>query len=217
MGIELAIGDIDGKLAIGILILVGIVTLVRFFFSESAVTKRRLKRSPCFAIEEFPDGAAGKIVGVLRYVGKPLRAPLSRRSCSCYYVVVEESDDDSSTTLVEEKDYRDFMLEDGTGRALVKVHDPKIAVAMDVRKRSGTFKDASPRLERFLNKHGYESKGILGFNRSLSYEEGVLEKGERVAVFGVGRWSSQPDQEKLLVMEGTRAAPLRISDNAKVL
>ena len=80
----------------------------------------------------------------------------------------------------------DFVLDDGTGPAIVEVEDAQISVVMDARFRSGAFNDATPQLESFLAKHGWKSTGLFGFNKSLRYAEGVLEEGESVTVFGRG-------------------------------
>jgi len=78
---------------------------------------------------------------------------------------------------------------------------------------SGTFDDATPAEEAFLNKHARESKNWI-FNKRIRYREGVLEAGEEVAVMGYG--SKEPDPEGT-AGAGYRDMPsmrLRISGSA---
>ena len=49
----------------------------------------------------------------------------------------------------------DFVLDDGTGRAIVEAEDAQVSVVMDAHFRSGAFNDATPQLESFLAKHGW--------------------------------------------------------------
>jgi hypothetical protein len=56
---------------------------------------------------------------------------------------------------------------------------------------SGTWNDASPQLQKFLESHGRSSTGMLGFNRRLKYLEGIFEEHEPVAVLGHGFWEAE--------------------------
>ena len=68
-----------------------------------------------------------------------------------------------------------------------------IAIHKDKHGSSGTFNDAHPRFETFLNEHDESSVGLLGFNKGLKYREGVLEAGEEVYVRG--RVTLEPDPD----------------------
>lgn len=64
----------------------------------------------------------------------------------------------------------------------------KSYIVVDKNYYSGTNVDAIPRLEAYLKKHGHRSEDFLGFNKRISYNEGVLEENEAVAVLGRGKW-----------------------------
>jgi len=100
-----------------------------------------------------------------------------------------------------------FWIEDGTGSALVDVHDAKLLLTRDRQYETGMFNATTSRLERFLREYGETSEGRF-FSRRLSYYEGVLEQGERVAVFGLCRWEPDPDPRS----DGRtyRGTPLRL-------
>jgi len=160
-------------------------------------------------------------------------SPLSGRRCAQYRVVVEEyrSDGESGSwhTIIEDEKSQNILLKDETGEVLVRMSGAQVAVTNDAHYRSGTFNDATPLLESFLAKHGYQSTGWF-FNKSLRYEEGLLEEGEEVAICGMGRWENNPDpvtplttgrshyeRPKRLVISNADQAPLYVSDDYRVL
>ena len=63
----------------------------------------------------------------------------------------------------------------------------------------------------------------MGLNKTLRYEEGVLEPNETIAVAGFGSWATTKDLglnlpvEKILVMETSDDGRLYISDHPSVL
>lgn len=159
-----------------------------------------------------------------------LTAPLSGRSCAYYEVIVEEkvSTGKSSTwrTIIREVEERDFLLDDGTGRARVEMVAVEAAVEKDGHWSSGTLNDATPVLEGFLQRHGFGSVGWL-FNKTLRYREGVLEPGEEVAVLGWADHEIDPepttsgagyrDAPTRVVVRSSVDVPLRVSDDPKTL
>ncbi len=64
-----------------------------------------------------------KVIGRLGYAGEPLQAPLSKRTRACYEVIVThpgqgENDD---VQVIHDWAHTDFLLNDGTGTALVRM------------------------------------------------------------------------------------------------
>lgn len=220
MGIEFELeGPNAWWIVVGLILAGLILRAVLRLFSRDAVIKRKLRRAKRIPIKDFPDGGVAKIVGRLDYVGRPFNAPLTGRRCAQYLVEVEEKDGSGEwERLTEEEAGQDFFLDDGTGEALIKLQDARIAVTKDRDYSSGTFKDATPRQERFLFSKGEKSTGFLGFNRSLRYKEGVLRRREDVAVYGVGRWKKDDEGgPERLVLAGTSRVPLCVSDDPGVL
>ena len=93
---------------------------------------------------------------------------------------------------------------------------------------SGTFKDPSEKLDHYLQSFGQESIGFLGLNKSIRYEEGILENDEEVAVCGDGSWrdlSELPNLEylrkkgvsKIFVFKNTPSVSLTISDDLRII
>jgi hypothetical protein len=223
----------------GLLVAFGIVAVVAglgasaWYFSEHARRIRELVSVDATRIADAKSGDIVRIVGVLRRAGhdevKLLRAPLTGRKCAHYDVrVLELVSHGKNTSWVErisEVASQPFIVEDPSGRALVETARFECAIIRDGNRRSGTFHDATPAMEEILARHGMVSTGVLGLNRSLRYEEGVLEPGERVTVMGRARWEDDPEatagegggyrtsarKQRLVIEAGTRA--VRASDD----
>ena len=235
---------VDDSILVFIWFLVFLIILILLiFFSDKERIKRRLKKAQKLSIQEFPEGAIGKIVGQITSIKEPLVSPLSLRQCVHYHVVVKEPRTDSRgrstlSTIIDEEYSQDFILDDGTGKARVRMitgerilapgpgrvfkrlPDPEVYVHKDRHFSSGTFNNAKEQLERLLANHERSSTNFLGFNKSIRYEEGILEAGEEVAVYGVGRWVDDPDvedlpdgQSQLLIIESSLETRLSISDD----
>ena len=148
-------------------------------------------------IAETEDGELVKLVGRLTCEDAPLRAPLTARSCAFFHALVKYTDirrylpwDDA---LTEERDHcQSFWIEDSTGRALVELVNPQILVKMDLNFQTGLLQKPTPHMREFLKRKGESAEGLM-FNRALRYQEGVLEEGEVVAVYGVACWEPDPD------------------------
>ncbi len=208
-------------LLIGIVLFLGYL-VYRFFFTRAAIIKRRLRKAPRFSVWDFPEGEVGKIVGRLAYLGEPLKAPFTGRRCAQYRVVVEEQRSRAGAqtgshwvSIIEDEHGRDFIVNDETGAALVRMRGAQVAVTKDTCFRSGTFRDKiTPDLERFLARHGQESKSFFGFEKSLRYREGVLEEGEMVAVCGVGRREEDPDAQGTTETDAGKVCRLVVESSA---
>jgi hypothetical protein len=201
---------------------VAIVGFAAWYFSQDQRTRRALRNRPRTTVREAVDGQEMKIVGTVRFLGPPLKAPLSGTPCAHYRVTVVHRKQRSSSVIIREEQGVDFILEDATGRARVLMAGARVAVNMDNESRSGTF-DADERQEALLTRHGKASQWWI-FNKSLTYSEGILEEGEEVAVFGRARWEIDPDPgsgyrepPRRLVIEHGNAGPLLVSDHRSVL
>jgi hypothetical protein len=171
------------------LVLVAVV-LVRN--AEGFRARRQLRALRRTAVKDARPGPI-KVVGRATVnEGWPvLKAPLSGRTCVLYEVVVREvrvTRKNRTTELLRDRNAREFLVEDGTGRALVPAHDRfELALDHDARKSSGWRRDPTPELVAYLRSRGVTSATLLGWNRNLEYSEGVVELGETVAVLGHAR------------------------------
>ncbi|KOS05225.1 hypothetical protein AM493_03615 [Flavobacterium akiainvivens] len=168
-------------------VLVGIIALASTF-SSKAIVRRRLKKGTLRRLADFKSGETGKVVGIVEFVDEPLEAPLSGRECAWYNVHILERGNKSAHTIVQEQRKVRFVLRDGDKVAYIDSDYIESYVVEDQEYNSGTFNDATERLENYLRQHGQKSEGFLGMNKGIRYVEGVLEKGESVAILGEGHW-----------------------------
>ncbi|MEN8137293.1 MAG: hypothetical protein ABFR62_02565 [Bacteroidota bacterium] len=213
----------DSNFFIFIAIIFLVIFLLKFFFSKKARIKRRLKNAVQKKISDFKNGETAKFTGNIEFVDQPLIAPLSNRECSYYYVHIEQKVSSGKNsywkTIIEEEISNKFVIRDGEKCAFINDSKLKSYIIQDKEYSSGFLNDANAILEKYLNKHGYESEGFLGLNKAIRYKEGILEKGEKIAVLGKGEWKDA-DQidlpghyEKVLVINSTEKDHIYLSDD----
>ncbi len=221
-------------IALGVASTLGLVFGLGWYFSEHQQRLRELRGVDVTRIADAVDGELVRIMGVIAEQDDVLDAPLSGRACVHFDVSVLEwrshGKSGSFVHVFSETGSRPFVVTDASGRARIDTSHFRCAIVRDANKQSGTFNDASPEMEALLVRHGMQSTGLLGFNKSLRYEEGVLEPGERVTVLGRARWEDDPDEtargapgvgyrdsvrRRRLVIEAS-LEPVRASDDPRV-
>jgi len=194
-----------------------------YFFNEETRIKRKIKRAPQKLIANFKDNDKAKIKGQICEIDKPLTSPLSNRECIGYHVIVQQKkrsgDTSSWDTIINDTIIKDFIVSDKGLNAIVRTNHVKSVIVKDQKLQSGFLNDATPQLESFLRKHGKESEGLLGFNKTLRYKEGILEKGELVSVLGKGTWKTTDElniklsTKKVLEITSDENDPVYICDH----
>jgi hypothetical protein len=165
------------------------------FFSNEPPLARRLRTQTIYSIHSFPDAAVGRIVGVAGYVEEEtLIAPLTGRACAAWSVRIGGADSRvrGQTALIEARRAAPFTVSDETGQAVVHADDTSLLLAFDVTETLGFSGRAPPRLVHFLREHGREGNRI-GHDWRLSWQEGTIAEGQRVAVVGRGRREIDPE------------------------
>jgi hypothetical protein len=195
----------------------GVIVFLAWYFSKAQRLKRKLRGTPVCSISRLTPDAPGRVVGTARAHGETLTAPLTARTCLYYLVEVKERRGKHWTTILTEARGVAFVLDDGTGRALVDPERAELALDFDRNDSSGTFQGASPAQEALLARHGRGSVGLI-FNKSLRYREATIAVGERIAVLGHCErapgapgmaYGAQPTPLRLV---GSLESPLIISD-----
>ncbi|WP_299884016.1 hypothetical protein [uncultured Lacinutrix sp.] len=203
-----------------ILLVTGVLLFLGYYYSKKNTILRELKKTRKKQIPNVKENEYAKVIGKALHVHEPLIAPLSGRKCVYYYVHIQKKGDKSWHTFIKEEQAQDFFIEVNSEMAIIKPDNfpKKTFVVEDFKTKSGSFNDATPELERFLNKHGKESKGFFGFNRQLRYKEGIIELQENIAVKGIGKWKplKEPiegyNYSKILTLTGTENKKLIITD-----
>lgn len=204
-----------------VIIIIGVI--LSYLFSKKARIKRKLKNAEFKSLGDFKNGEIGKIVGHVQFLDEPLISPLSHRKCSYYYIHIEQRVSSGKNshwkTLVEEEVSSKFFIREGTDLAFINDNNLKCYIVQDKSYSSGFWDDATENLEKFLDSKGHKSQGILGFNKKLRYNEGVLESEEKIAVYGKGIWKSAislelPEKyEKVLEITSSEGVSIYLSDD----
>ncbi|MCU4175659.1 hypothetical protein [Carboxylicivirga sp. N1Y90] len=204
-----------------------LIVLVSVFYNKKAIIKRKLKKAPLKRISSFKDGELAKLVGKVEFVEEALKAPLSGRECAYYHIRVEQQVSSGKSshwkTIVDEVVANKFVIREGNEAAFVHSTKVKSHVVEDRKYRSGFLNDASEKLEAYLNRHGLESENFLGLNKTIRYREGILEKGEKIAVLGTGKWTDAsqldlPDYYgRVLYMSSRDDQQVYLSDDPETL
>lgn len=202
-------GDFSLELWLAIAAVIGGVALAASYFSKERRIKRAIGKVQHMPIRQITGGGLVRAQGVVHCLDT-LTAPLSGRVCAYFEVIVEEKVTTGKSsrwrTVIREIEERDFLIDDGTGRARIEMVAVRAAVTKDLHWSSGTFTEPTPELERFLQRHGQRGQGWV-FNRTLRYREGAIEPGEMVAV--VGHAELELDPEPSTSGAGYRDAPMR--------
>jgi hypothetical protein len=173
-------------------------------------------------IDQVKEGEVVKLVGKLRYPAgqQPLKAPISAKTCTYFQVVIEEGSGKHSQTVLEDEQSQAFLLEDGTGRALVQVEDADFVVRYD----SIVLHEADERdrVMRYIADNAARARGTWDGQASRSAMERLLREGDKVAVLGQAAWEPDPEpgatgqgyreQARRLVIRAPAGGTVHVSD-----
>ena len=181
----------DGMVGIyvGIFVVFMAIAIIVWAFSKSRRIKRQLRALKALPIGQLPENTLGKIVGAAHPVGHTLIGPLTGRHCLYYVAIVEQHVSTGRSSywkqIIKEEMGVMFQIVDPSGRAIVDPAGADVELTFDGNSKSGTFNDADPIQEAFLQRHGKSSAGWV-FNKGLRYKEAMIEINETVAVLGSG-------------------------------
>jgi len=150
-----------------------------------------LNTAPLVDIKKLKNGLQ-KIEGKIRAQDDLLRSPLARKKCVYFRFRVEElrqtghgrHRSSSWVTVIDDKQWIDFNIDDGTGEVEVHIEEAEVALHSKAFTSSGTFDGASQELEDLMNRrYSQSTKGWL-FNKSMRYTETWLRDGDTVMIVG---------------------------------
>ncbi|MDC8002537.1 hypothetical protein POV27_00610 [Aureisphaera galaxeae] len=198
-----------------------------YFFSKKIVLLREMRKSKSQTIGRAQEGKYTKIVGKAKHVTEPMLAPISKRPCIFYHITVIQGSGKNRRTIIDDMQVQDFFIEKDGEMAMVKMDQPptfrNVVLVEDHQYDSGIFKNPSEHVEKYLNKHGKDSKYWLGFNKDLKYWEGIIGIDEIIAVKGIAEWKSLKNPiegyhySKILSLRGSKDKKLLITDHKRAL
>jgi len=190
----------------GILFLIGvIVTLTNI---KNFKRRQRIIATPTSPIIHAPGNGVVEIKGRIHPSEQGMvQTPFSGRYAVWCRITVQELRSSGRNTywatILTEVDARPFMVDDASGQhARVIPHGANVVLDKQNVASSGTFNDAAPHLEAFLQSRGLKSTSWLGFNKGMRYEEEILSPGDPLYALGPSRREAGPP-----VHDGYRMVP----------
>lgn len=201
-----------------IILIVCVIGVVSWYFGATQRLKRQLKGAKPWSLNELPEDTHGRVIGQARAIGEHLAGPLTGRTCVYYIAIVEEQRSTGRSsywrTVASETRGVPFMIEDGTGRAIIDPNGAQVALDFDGNSKSGTFNKADPVQEAFLARHGQNSEGWV-FNKTLRYREAMIEIGETISVLGSGTREPDPHAAPEAAYRGAPPTRLRLTSSPR--
>jgi hypothetical protein len=195
-----------------LILLAGVSTLVSDFKERGR--RARIVATPTTAIADAPGNGPVAIQGRI-VTGEQglLVAPFSGRKAVWVNVVVSvrRMGGKRYSDILSETAGPPFLVDDGSGQ--IACVDPDGAtMVLDVQKlaQTGTFKDAPPQLEQFLQARGKTSQGLV-FNRDMLFLEQILIPGGTLTAIGRAHREAPTAQLVLRQSEG-EAGELILTD-----
>ncbi len=201
-----------------IILVICVIGVLSWYFGAAQRLKRQLKAARPWPLNELPEDTHGRVIGQARAIGEHLAGPLTGRPCVYYVALVEEQRSTGRSsywrTVASETRGVPFMIEDGTGRAIIDPNGAQVALDFDGNSKSGTFNKADPVQEAFLARHGQNSEGWV-FNKTLRYREAMIEIGETISVLGSGTREPDPHAAPEAAYRGAPPTRLRLTSSPR--
>ncbi len=218
-----------------ILVIVGIALIVGFFFAPPVgheVVEKLFKSHSTINIQDCKDFKINKIHGSVKLVKESITTPISNRRCAAYAVWVYKHYINKRGGTWSPKNYDEhntnLLVKDGNHYAFILKNEAALSFRVDEIFESGLLKGTSDKMKEYLRSLNIDSTGLLGLNKGLKCEEGVLAEHEEVAVCGTGKWHRTSDYKELSFLEkdgvsrifvfyNTSKQPLYITDDFELI
>ncbi|MCD6066988.1 MAG: hypothetical protein K0S33_1814 [Bacteroidetes bacterium] len=197
--------------------------LYTIYTDRKSIIKRKIRKTEGKNIGEVQEGEVVKIKGSVVFRGKTLIAPLSGRKCAYYHVIITHGQGKNRHEWINEEKAGDVIIQNGKHFAIITTDIVKTYIHPDKSYNSGFLNNATPRLEKYLQKHGEKSEDWLGLNKTLDYKEGILEEGEVIAVVGKAEWVHRKEVrmdlpcERVLLIRRDNEHPVYFSDDVDIV
>jgi hypothetical protein len=190
------------------IVVAGIGAAITYSSLPNIKRRQRILAVPTSLIAQAPGNGLVEIKGRI-LVGElgTVSAPFSNQPAVWARITVQEwqqrGRSGSWITILKEADGRPFMVDDGSGQ-LARVVPDGANFILDEKQvaRSGTFNNANPHLEAFLQARGLKSTNFLGLNKGMRYLEEALAPGDALYALGPSRREPGPP-----VTDGYRMVP----------
>ncbi|TXE17863.1 hypothetical protein ES692_08160 [Psychroserpens burtonensis] len=210
---------------------VAIIGFLMYYYNGKLVIIRTLSKIPQKTTSSLKTNELSKVSGKALHVEAPLIAPYSGRTCVFYQMKIQKKVSNGKSshwkTIVSEEKFQAFFVDTNGDFVIIQPKDyPRNYIChlvTDKSQSSGTFNDSTPRFVALLKRYNIEPETYFGFNKTLRYEEGIIEIGERITVAGIAKWKSlsEPFLEypysKIATLESEGKQKLIITDLPEML
>jgi len=185
-----------------VLVAIGVTAgALRWFANHDRILKKQLRSAAATDIARVAEGETTRMIGWARVHKDKLEGPLTGRACVYYILTVErEGGEDGWKQILREETGVPFVLDDGTGHALIDPGRCEVALEFDRDERSGTWQKLEERQAAILDRIGFDG------GHTYRYREAAIETDEKIAVLGSGKRELDP-----------AAAPTAYRDQAATL
>jgi hypothetical protein len=183
---------------------VGLFGLLVWFLIATSIRTSKMKNQAPTKVRDCREGASVKIVGKIVPI-EIMAAPGTSRNCVAYFVYASLGKDSVLKSHVVP-----FVIDDGTGEAIVDFSDPPIALDLELDHKQSSYL-------RPIKPEDCPGLDVLGLPRADSLTEGVLEPGERVAVFGEVQILSAPGGKSKVKIVRPAKGPYSVTDKEAML
>lgn len=216
------------------------------FYSYHWGNKKRVrtfKEIKLVSLSSCKSGEPVRIQNKLIPLENDLTSPITNRSCRAYIITakkeverVAHNGNNVTTntgweTIKTVQKGADFIVECGNHFAYVSCESANLSIQNDYHYEKLSCQSFKPKdKEKAINalkEMGVLHHSFISYHEAISFDEGVLEQGEEVAVVGTGIWKNTEDIlgfpsslshiDKVFFIKATENEPVYISDSKDIL
>jgi len=176
---------------------------------------RTLKKTTSTSLSKVKDNQFVKVIGVAKTKQDYIISPISNLNCLHLKIYIgQEMLGGYTKDNVNHKQGVEFIIETDEGLCLIKSRFIESYLGKNIDKMSGVFNEPSPTLLKFLSKKKISTKSF-GVNKTFNVQESLLQEGDKVTIYGKGKWTKNSNGQKYFVMSGDSKKPLLLSNLKK--
>ena len=160
------------------------IFLYSTFFAKKARFLRILKKTPQTPLVKLPPKGIAHTQGKITAIHPSKTSPLLQKKSVGYQYCLAKQRGKNTFSIVDHITIDDFLLESEGQFCLVPSTNIKFILLESSEVSSHTMSKPSPAELELLVKYKQDPKQILSSNMSYVYQEGVLELGQELCIFG---------------------------------
>ena len=147
----------------------------------------RISRTPTTSISLLPPSGEVEVAGQVQPINL-VRSPISQTECVLWDVEIKEKRGGGKNsrwvTIFRQTSTEEFVVQDDTGAVGVNPAGSNLYLEDDMDESAGFLSSLSSETLAALEALGVETKGFLGFDKTLKVKERRLAQGDQIYVLG---------------------------------